>query len=418
MIPLAGQTVDQRTGIEFSIWEPLGTTMLALLIQDAPSWLIAFLWQAGFWVHVGLVLLFLNLLPYTKHFHIITAVPNVFVSDLNGIGRIETMRDIEGRVEREESLGVRRIDEFSWKAILDLYTCTECGRCTDHCPASRTGKKLSPKKLTTDLRDFLYQHEADLITQDDSDEARCDLVPSVIDPEVLWACTTCGACEQECPVMISFVDKIVDLRRYLVQEKGGFPASLQEAFSSMEVTGSPYGVPNDQRMQWAAGLDVPVRSDTDEVDILLWVGCAPATDERAKNIARAVAQLLNLAGVKWAVLGPEESCTGDVARRTGNEFLFQVIAQNNIEILNGYETKRILTICPHCYNTLKNEYPDLGGHYDVVHHTDYFARLVADGRLHPVNRSTPRSSITIPVTSVDTTASMNPRVRFSARFPA
>jgi Fe-S oxidoreductase len=173
------------------------------------------------------------------------------------------------------------------------------------------------------------------------------------------------------------------MRRHLVQEKGEFPGTLQEAFQSIEVVGSPYGVSADERMKWAEGLDVPLRSESGEVEILFWVGCAPATDERAKSISRAMAQLLTRAGVKWAVLGPEESCTGDVARRAGNEFLFQAMAESNIETLDGHDTKRIVTVCPHCYNTLRNEYPDFGGHYEVVHHTELLAGLVAEGRLVP-----------------------------------
>ncbi|MHC4317637.1 MAG: (Fe-S)-binding protein [Planctomycetota bacterium] len=366
----------------FSIWEPLGSA-LAPALAGVSDTTVRALWHVAFWTHVSLILIFLNILPYTKHFHVITAIPNVFLEDLDPAGRLRPIEDLEGRVEREETLGVRRIDELSRKGILDLYTCTECGRCTDHCPAARTGKLLSPKQLTIHLRDHLYAHGPKLIANPGSGG---DLVGSVIEPEVLWACTTCGACEQECPVLISYVDKIVDLRRHLVQERGEFPGPLQEAFGSMEVTGSPYGVARDERLAWAEGLDVPLRADVDDPEILFWVGCAPATDERAKAIARAVARLLDLAGVKWAVLGPEETCTGDIARRAGNEYLFQAMAQQNVEILNGYNTKRIVTACPHCYNTLAHEYPDFGGSYEVVHHTDELARLVAEGRLKPKHR--------------------------------
>ncbi|MHC4218879.1 MAG: (Fe-S)-binding protein [Planctomycetota bacterium] len=363
----------------FSIWEPLGSA-LAPVLGGLPGAAATTLWHVAFWSHVSLILIFLNILPYTKHFHVITAIPNVFGQDLTPTGRLRPIEDLEGRVEREETLGVRRIDQLERKGILDLYTCTECGRCTDHCPASRTGKVLSPKQLTIDLRDHLYENAGQLIGKP---ESGVDLVGGVIEPEVLWACTTCGACEQECPVLISYVDKIVDLRRHLVQERGEFPAPLQEAFGSMEVTGSPYGVSSDERLVWAEGLEVPLRSEVDAPEVLFWVGCAAATDERAKAVARAMARLLDLAGVKWAVLGPEEGCTGDVARRAGNEYLSQAMAQQNVEILNGYDTKRIVTACPHCYNTLAHEYPDFGGTYEVVHHTDELAKLVAEGRLKP-----------------------------------
>ncbi|MHC4413696.1 MAG: (Fe-S)-binding protein [Planctomycetota bacterium] len=366
----------------FDAWEPLGSS-LAPALGALPDGSVAVLWHLGFWTHVSLVLIFLNILPYSKHFHVITAVPNVFFCELEPPGRLRPIEDLEGRVEREESLGVRRIEELSWKGILDLYSCTECGRCTDHCPASQTGKLLSPKQLTIDLRDHLYRHESPLVANPGRSE---DLVGAVIEPEVLWACTTCGACEQECPVLISYVDKIVDLRRHLVLERGEFPAPLQEAFQSMEVTGSPYGVSGDERLGWAEGIDVLRRSEADETEVLFWVGCGPAIDERARGIARAVARLLNLAGVRWSVLGAEERCTGDVARRAGNEFLYQTMAQTNVEILNGYHTKKILTACPHCFNTLRHEYPDFGGTYEVMHHTDFLARLVAEGRLRPKHR--------------------------------
>ncbi|MBL1218380.1 MAG: 4Fe-4S dicluster domain-containing protein [Planctomycetes bacterium] len=386
-----GAVTVQRAGgadITFSIWEPLGTLAALGVMQHVGESANTFLMHCGFWAHVVLVLLFLNMLPFTKHFHVITAIPNVYLADLKPAGKLRTIDDLEGRVEREETLGVRRIDQLGWKAILDLYSCTECGRCTDQCPANRTGKKLSPKQLTINLRNFLYQHEPLLIRQadngDDKAAHRVDLVPAVIDEESLWACTTCGACETECPVLIGYVDTIVDLRRHLVMERGEYPAPLQEAYTGLEVTGSPYSVDASQRLEWAEGLDVPVRSEIengDDLEVLLWVGCAPAADERSRNTARAVAQLLNAAGVKWAVLGPEEQCTGDVARRSGNEYLFQILAQANIEVLNGYGTKRILTICPHCFNTLKHEYPDFGGSYEVLHHTEYLARLVTEGRL-------------------------------------
>jgi Fe-S oxidoreductase/nitrate reductase gamma subunit len=363
----------------FSIWEPLGS-LLAPALGGLTEGAARAVWHAAFWTHVALILLFLNILPYTKHFHVITAIPNVFFHGQEPTGRLAPIQDLEGRVEREETLGVRRVGELTRKHILDLYTCTECGRCTDHCPASRTGKLLSPKQLTIDLRDHLYGSASKLIREPGTGP---DLVGDVIDPEVLWACTTCGACEQECPVLISYVDKIVDLRRHLVQERGEFPAPLQEAFGSLEATGSPYGVSRDERLSWADGLAVPLRAEVDAPEVLFWVGCAAATDERAKAVARAVARLLDAAGVRWAVLGPEEGCTGDVARRAGNEYLFQELARQNVEILNGYGTKRIVTACPHCFNTLANEYPDFGGTYEVVHHADELRRLVADGRLTP-----------------------------------
>jgi Fe-S oxidoreductase len=384
---------------------PFGS-LFAAWMRWLPGELHDLLWRLGFWSHSVLVLAFLNLLPYGKHFHVITVLPNVFAQDLDGIGRLRPVRDIEGRIERGESLGVARAQDFSWKAALDFYTCTECGRCSDHCPATNTGKLLSPKHLTIDLRDHLYRNESRLIgpafwrrgpqagdalpfvdrrgqpcTGEPDREGA--LVPAWVNPEVLWACTTCGACEQECPVFISYVDKIVDLRRHLVMERGEFPEQLGNAFRGLETVGNPYSFANEQRAEWAAGLDVPLLRDRPGAPLLYWVGCAPSFDDRSRRIARAMAQLLRQAGVDFAILGPEEKCTGDPARRAGNEYLFQTLARENIATLNGYHVRRIVTTCPHCYNMLRNEYPDFDGRYEVLHHTELLLELLRAGRLRP-----------------------------------
>ncbi len=395
--------VGADANVGFNVWEPAGSVM-ALMLQNAGTGMLTFLAHAGFWIHVSLVLIFLNVLPYSKHFHIITAIPNVFLQDLNPKGRLAPIVDIEGKLEREETLGIKSINQFSWKSILDFYTCTECGRCSDQCPANNTGKKLSPKHFTVDLRNFLYENEKGLVAGkngtngngtnghgsngggESTDEGGIhykDLIDGVIDPEVLWACTTCRACETECPVFITYVDKIVDMRRYLVQERGEFPNELQTAFRGLESNMNPWGFAPDERANWASGLDVPLIAENPEADVLFWVGCAPSYDDRAKKTARATAILMKQAGVNFAILGPEEQCTGDPARRAGNEFLFQMFAEANTETLNGYNVKKIVTTCPHCYNTLDHEYGDYGGHYEVVHHSDFLADLVRSGKLKP-----------------------------------
>jgi len=371
-------------------YEPAGS-LAAMAIAGLPLSTIRFLAQVGFWTHSSLVLIFLNLLPYSKHFHVITGIPNVYFQSLHSPGRLPPIADIEGKLEREETLGIRRIDQFSWKSILDFYTCTECGRCSDHCPATKTGKKLSPKHFTLDLRDFLYKQEKALVTGNataDSQEHRKDLVDGVIDPEVLWACTTCRACEQECPVFISYVDKIVDMRRFLVQERSEFPAQLQTAFRGLESNANPWSFPSGDRAKWAEGLEIKTLSEHPDAEVLFWVGCAPSFDERAKKVARATVKLMQQAGVDFAILGTEEQCTGDPARRAGNEYLFQMFAKANIEVLNGYgvDKKKIVTTCPHCFNTLLNEYPDFGGKYEVIHHTTFLAGLIAQGKLKPTRR--------------------------------
>lgn len=375
----------QKPAPSFHAGEPAGSLLAAALAGFSPG-ALSVMKHAGFWTHSTLVLIFLNLLPYSKHFHIITAVPNVFLRDLTPRGRLRPVADIEGRMEREEPLGVSRIEHVSWKGLLDLYTCTECGRCSDHCPAWNTGKLLSPKQLSLDLRDHLYSRQKEVL--DNGEFAKVDLISDVIKPEVLWACTTCRACETECPVFITYVDKIVDMRRHLVMEKGEFPTELQNAFRGLETNSNPWSFPASDRAGWTAGLEVPTLAENPDAEVLYWVGCSASFDDRARKIARATARLLKEAGVNFAILGPEEQCTGDPARRAGNEFLFQALAQANVEVLNNYgaDKKKILATCPHCFNTLLNEYPDFGGRYDVVHHADFLLDLVRQGRLKPTKR--------------------------------
>ncbi len=380
-------------GGEFQAAMPFAS-LTAVMLRPLPGGVEHFLWHAGFWAHAALVLIFLNILPYGKHFHVLTVVPNVFARDLGPRGRIAPIRDIEDKVEAEETLGVKTARDLSWKDVLDLYTCTECGRCSDQCPATSTGKLLSPKHLSIHLRDHMYDKDRELVawaqqpkgeSQGGDDEAaeKFVLVPETIKPEVLWACTTCSACEEECPVFITYIDKIVGLRQNLAMEQGEFPEQLQTMFQGIENAGNPYSYPNDQRADWAEGMEIPLMAENSDVDYLYWVGCAASFDDRSRKIAKAFASLLKEAGVKFAILGPEEMCNGDPARRAGNEFLFQMMAMQNIETLNNYNVKRIVTACPHCYNTLKHEYPDFGGEYEVIHHSELLAQLLREGKLKP-----------------------------------
>ncbi|MCB9707700.1 MAG: (Fe-S)-binding protein [Myxococcales bacterium] len=373
--------------------------------------------HTGFWWHASFVLIFLNLLPYSKHFHVITALPNVFAASDLPRGTLPIVSDLEGRVEREEPLGFRTISDLSWKDMLDLYTCTECGRCTEHCPASLTDKKLSPKHLTVALRDHLYDSEAHLVPDglvalEDLNTFNAvaqtplkiggdpppnayfrsavpvKLVPGILHPDVIWACTTCRACEQECPVNISYVDKIVKLRREKLLVDAEFPTELQKPFTAIETQGNPWNLSKRDRPRWADDLDVPLISDRPDARIVYWVGCAASYDERAKKIARATVKLLKHAAVDFAILGEKERCTGDPARRAGNEYVFQNQAQANVQTLteSGAQRKTLLTACPHCFNTLKNEYPAFGGHFSVVHHTDFLLELVMQKKLIPKKR--------------------------------
>ena len=286
-------------------------------------------------------------------------------------------------------LGVGAIEEFTWKGLLDFATCTECGRCQDQCPAWATGKPLSPKLVTLALRDHAAATAPYLrAPAAEESHAGLDLVGTgVIDPDALWACTTCGACVQQCPVDIEHVDAIVDLRRYQVLMESAFPKELGGTFTKLERQGNPWGLPARARLDWAKGLDfeIPVvGADVEsaaDVDYLFWVGCAGAYEDRAKRTTRAVAELLHAAGVSFAVLGDGETCTGDPARRAGNELLYQMLAAQNVETLNEVGAQRIVVTCAHCFNTISREYPQLGGRYEVVHHTVLLDRLVGDGRL-------------------------------------
>lgn len=395
--------------VHFSPLQPAGS-LFAVGLQGLSQTPLDVLRHAGFWWHSSFVLIFANLLPYSKHFHVITAAPNVFFRNRGPAGALPMVEDLEGKVEREEPVGLAKVTGLSWKHILDLYTCTECGRCSDNCPAYTTGKKLSPKHLTLALRDNLYASDGAL-TRGESRKAfdeetdkhvlhthppapedgyftvnqAVDIVPNILHPDVIWACTSCRACEEQCPVMISYVDKIVDMRRDQVLIKGEFPPELQKPFKGMETNGNPWNLPAMDRADWSSGLDIPFIADKPDAAVLYWVGCAASYDDRAKRIARAVARLLDHAEVDFAVLGSEETCTGDPARRAGNEFLFQMLAQQNVETLNNYgvDKKTIITACPHCFNTLLNEYPQFGGRYDVVHHTDFLNGLIARKKLVP-----------------------------------
>jgi Fe-S oxidoreductase len=393
--------------------EPVGSLVAVLLEGAAPESLVAWA-HMGFWTHATLVLVFLNILPYSKHFHIITSLPNVFLGDLTPPGRLRPlaatteglMAQVEKASEHEDMgrarIGYGRIDHFSWKDILDFYTCTECGRCSDNCPAALTGKKLSPKHLTLDLRNHLYGL-ADAVmtgarpagsifgvTADTPLLETTDLVPGVVDPDVLWACTTCRACEEQCPVNITYVDKIVQMRRNLVTIRGDFPSELNKPFEGLETNGNPWNLSRLDRARWSEGLELPTAAERPSAEVLFWVGCAASYDDRAKKIARATAQLLTTAGVDFAILAEEESCTGDPARRAGNEYLFSMLAEANIATLRGYKAqggvKKIITTCPHCFNTLKNEYPDFGERFEVVHHTDFLLGLLAEEKLSPQSR--------------------------------
>jgi Fe-S oxidoreductase len=343
----------------------------------------------AWWAHNLTLLFFLTYLPRSKHLHIVTSFLNVFFRSSRPRGQLSYV-DIEKAFEQDPpKLGAGAITDFSWKHLLDLYTCTECGRCEAQCPASRTGKPLSPKKLILDLKDHLleYDHRAANGTgKEPEQQPRGRMVGDVIIDDVLWDCTTCRACMQACPVYIEHVPKILDMRRNLVLVENRFGQDWQRLFDNLEASGNPWRFPASSRGDWAKDLGVPVLGEdatADDVDALYWVGCAGSFDERNQRIARSFLILCQQAGVKVGILGAQETCTGDPARRAGHEYLFQLLAQQNVATLNALGPKQIVATCPHCFNTLLNEYPQLGGQYAVVHHSQFLADLVTQGKLKP-----------------------------------
>jgi len=386
----------------------------------------------GILLQIGVVLGFLVLVVYSKHLHIGLAPINVaFSRRPNALGPMLPMYSDGQPIDFEDPgeddiFGRGKVEDFTWKGLLDFATCTECGRCQSQCPAWNTGKPLSPKLLIMSLRDHAFakapyliaeshptylastggapqaapvdlealspavraEMERPLVGVTEVDDSGHAVGGGVIDPDVLWSCTTCGACVEQCPVDIEHIDHITDMRRFQVLIESEFPSELGGLFKNMEQKGNPWGMNASSRMDWAAELPFEVNvADgplADDVDYLFWVGCAGAFEDRAKKTTQAVAELLHMAGVSFAVLGEGETCTGDSARRSGNEFLFQMLAQQNVETLNEAGVTKIVVTCAHCFNTLKNEYPQVGGHYEVVHHTQLLNTLVSDGRLTPV----------------------------------
>ena len=333
------------------------------------------------WVlHFGLVGVFIATLPYSTLFHLFTAPLNVFTSSFKPAGELAAIDDIE----TSETLGVGDLAEFTWPQLLDLDACTECGRCQVVCPAYLAGTPLNPKRLVLDLRDYMTSQLGVLLASDNGHRTDgLKMVGDVITPATLWSCTTCRACVHECPVLIEHVDSIVDMRRHLTLTLGSIPSTGALSLQNLNRAGNPWGQPSTARDAWARGLDVPLMADKGKVDVLWWVGCAGSYDERSQKISRALVRLLQAAEVDFAILGQEETCNGDPARRLGDEYTFQVMAQQNIETLKQYEFQRILTSCPHCFNTLCHEYPHFDGQWQVVHHSQFLQELVGSDRLRP-----------------------------------
>jgi len=367
--------------------QPVSSPIAAMIMAlGTPPNVVEAILATSWWTHALLILVFLNYLPYSKHLHVIVSLPNTFLSNTSGPGRVGVMPLMDLEAETEH-FGAADVDHLTWKNLLDGYTCTECGRCTSVCPANITGKALSPRKIVINTRERTMELAPHLVSgaAPNGDLREHRLLDQFITEDELWACTSCRACVYECPVSIDQLEVINELRRYLVLSESRFPEEVQPAFEALERNGAPWAFPPSSRADWAAGLDIPTMAELSErgesPEVLYWVGCMGSFDERAKKTTVAFARILKAAGVRFAILGQEESCNGDPARRMGNEYLYQMLAKQNIETLDRYKVKAIITNCPHCFHQIGNEYESLGGHYEVVHHSTYIAALLQEGRI-------------------------------------
>ena len=351
---------------------PIGAAVGPLV----PASLAFALFAVGFWTHLGSTIFFAAWLPRTKHLHIVTTLPNVFFRSPRPRGALRFV----DKIEEQETFGAATLRDLTWKQQLDGLTCTECGRCSDNCPALATGKPLDPQKIVLDLRDLLLR-EGDALLRDPKATGTAPAHQLATKPDELWACTTCAACVEQCPVTIEHIDKIVDMRRYLTMQEAAAPPEAQRAMTNIERAGNPWGEAVGTRGDWAAGLGVPTFAEKPDAEYLYFVGCAASFDRRNQRVAKALAKILQAAGISFAILATEETCNGDPARRMGNEYLWQLQAQQNIDTFGRYKVRKIIASCPHCFNTIANEYPQLGGRYEVVHALQLVQDLISEKKI-------------------------------------
>ncbi len=397
-----GASHFRAQGITWSSYEPV-TSLVGKALAGVPTDTLHELGLLCFWTHLLIVVVFLNFLPYGKHFHVIVGLPNVFLKKLAPLDKptVSSSAKLSTPNLEKEEYGAKVVTQLSWKQALDVNTCTECGRCQTHCPTYITGKPLTHKAVNQSIKHFLWDHEAQLPTAqvkkaddgttsyewkglDGAMTAMPPLVASeggILKPETVWACTTCGWCEQACPVFIENVPRLIDMRRYKVQVEADFPPEIQRVFEGVERQGNPWGISQDKRDEWEGDLPLPKWGDGGTYEYLFYVGCAGSYDDRMKKVSRAVAKILTEGGIKFATLGKEETCNGELARRSGNEFLYQTMAKMNVESWNSKGIKTIVTQCPHCFNTIKNEYPEFGGNYRVISHTELINELIQTKRI-------------------------------------
>ena len=378
---LSWDTPETKSEIAWSPFTQVFVSWIGLENKDRANLLA----QLGWWIHNLIIVIFMNLLPRSKHFHIITGMANVFFGKVEPKGRLPKKDySADGAI-----FGRSQINQFSWKQVLDMYSCTECGRCSSVCPAAATGKPLAPRQFLLNLRDTLYENQSKILSGQTEFDTVVGEGKPVID-EVVWSCVACRACEEACPVNIEYVDKIVDIRQHLVQEASRFPGELNRAFQGLERNSNPWGISSAERFSWAEGLEVPTLSENQKAEYLYYVGCGGCFDNNHKKSAQALTKILKEAKVNYAVLGSEETCNGETARRLGNEYLFQSMAETLTEKINSYGVKKIITNCPHCFNTLKNDYPEMGGNWEVHNASDFVNDLVTQGDIKLKSTSSKR----------------------------
>lgn len=382
VISMFGQNISHIAKNNFTLanWEvrPISFTLAHVFYSTGEN---ASIWYEIFWwIHILTIFGFMNFLPYSKHLHVFASIPNVYFEKLDN--KKFELKKINLEDESIEQYGAADVDHLTWKQMFDGYTCTECGRCSDACPANKTGKLLSPREIIINVRKRTVEKAPLILEKSENTELlEKTLIHNYITPEELWACTTCGACMQECPVTIEHLDTIVDMRRNLVLMESEFPNELNPVFKNLETNFTPWAFNHQDRANWAEGLNVKTMAEDPNCEYLFWVGCAGSYDSRYQKVSKAIAELFNKAGVNFRILGTEEKCNGDTARRLGNEYLAQMMMQENVETLNSYKVKKIVTGCPHCYNSLKIEYPQFGGNFEVYHHSEVLEKLIDDGKI-------------------------------------
>jgi Fe-S oxidoreductase len=375
---------------DWALWSPIGA-LIAVVFSGLGVGEGQFLFwhRLWWWTHMIITFGFLTYIGYSKLSHLVFSPLNILLHKSRPRGALAPIVNLDKALEGDEEamanvrFGAAKLSDFTWKQLLDLDACTRCGRCQDNCPAWLSGKPLSPKFVILDLQAHMNATAKAVLAGAEAPYGNGAMIGGVITEDVLWSCTTCGACEEHCPVSIEHIGTIVDMRRNLVLEQGSLPDTAEAALRSLEQRGHPWRGTQETRTSWTEGLEVPTIADNPEAEYLFWVGCTGALVDRTIQVTKALAKILLQAGVSFAILGEEETCTGDPARRLGNEYLFQMLAQQNIETLHSHQVRKIVTHCPHCFNTLRNEYPQFGGHFEVLHHSQLISQLIEAGRLAP-----------------------------------